>query len=162
MCTLHCKYIYGRLYNHLYNQVFWEHFCVFSKWCSPIKQENMHLTRTVICPKPLWWPLHTRAKSRDHEIVRAQKTVSKGHPTHLEHHVVWSRTLNCSVKSYATRPSTKCYFNEVVVMRVLTHDKIKLMNSCERSECHGIHRVRPTSKRWFLKIPYQEGMVGIK
>jgi hypothetical protein len=25
-------------------------------------------------------PLHTRAKSRDHEIVRAQKKVSKGHP----------------------------------------------------------------------------------
>ena len=24
-------------------------------------------------------PLHTRAKSRDHEIVRAQKKVSKGH-----------------------------------------------------------------------------------
>ena len=25
-------------------------------------------------------PLHTRAKSRDHAIVRAQKKVSKGHP----------------------------------------------------------------------------------
>jgi hypothetical protein len=25
-------------------------------------------------------PLHTRAKSRDHEIVRAQKKVSKGRP----------------------------------------------------------------------------------
>jgi hypothetical protein len=28
-------------------------------------------------------PLHTRAKSRDHEIVIAQKTVSKGHPMTL-------------------------------------------------------------------------------
>ena len=26
-------------------------------------------------------PLHTRAKSRDHEIVRAQKKVSKARPT---------------------------------------------------------------------------------
>ena len=25
-------------------------------------------------------PLHTQAKSRDHEIVRVQKKVSKGHP----------------------------------------------------------------------------------
>ena len=25
-------------------------------------------------------PLHTRAKSRDHDIVRAQKKVSKGRP----------------------------------------------------------------------------------
>ena len=33
--------------------------------------------------KPLWiyqGPLHTRAKSHDHEIVRAQKKVSKGRP----------------------------------------------------------------------------------
>ena len=34
-------------------------------------------------------PLHTRAKSRDHEIVRAQKKVSKGRPSrHLQSHVV--------------------------------------------------------------------------
>ena len=34
-------------------------------------------------------PLHTRAKSRDHEIVRAQKKVSKGRPSrHLQNHVV--------------------------------------------------------------------------
>jgi hypothetical protein len=26
------------------------------------------------------WPLHTRAKGRDHEIVRAQKKVSKSRP----------------------------------------------------------------------------------
>ena len=31
---------------------------------------------------------------------------------HLQHHVVWSWTLKCSVKSYVTAPSTKCYFNE--------------------------------------------------
>jgi hypothetical protein len=26
------------------------------------------------------WSLHTQAKSRDHEIVRAQMKVSRGHP----------------------------------------------------------------------------------
>jgi hypothetical protein len=32
-------------------------------------------------------PLHTRAKNRDHEIVRAQKKVFKAVPTHLQNHV---------------------------------------------------------------------------
>ena len=68
--------------------------------------------------------------------------------THL--HVLWSRALRCSVESYVTGPSTKCYFNEFLFMRVLTYDKIK---SDERSECH-VSRfcVRLTSKRWYLKI----------
>ena len=39
-------------------------------------------------------------------------------------HVVWSQTLECSVKAYVAGPSTKCYFNEILFMRVLTHDKI--------------------------------------
>ena len=46
--------------------------------------------------------LHTWAKSRDHEIVRAQKKVSKGCcplPTHLRNHVVWSHTFKCNMKS---------------------------------------------------------------
>ena len=73
----------------------------------------------------LWRPLHTWAKSRGHEIVRAQKKVSKGHPTHLRNHVVWSQTLNCNVKSYVIGSSTKCYFNEFVFMQVLIHEKIK-------------------------------------
>ena len=29
-----------------------------------------------------------------------------------------------SVKSYVTEPSTKCYFNGFLFMRILTHDKI--------------------------------------
>ena len=46
-------------------------------------------------------PLHTRAKSRDHEILRAQKKVSKGHPRHLPNQVVvWSRIM----QSYVTGP----------------------------------------------------------
>ena len=37
-------------------------------------------------------------------------------PIHLQNHVVWSWTLKCSVKSYVTGPSTKCYFNEFMSM----------------------------------------------
>jgi hypothetical protein len=39
--------------------------------------------KTVVFPSPTGYmlgPLHTRAKSRDHDIVRAQKKVSKGRP----------------------------------------------------------------------------------
>ena len=44
-------------------------------------------------------PLHTQAKSRDHEIVRKPKRkCPKAVPTHLQNHVVWSRTLKISVK----------------------------------------------------------------
>ena len=71
------------------------------------------------------WPLHTRAKSRDHEIVRAQRKCFKVVPTHLQYHVVWSRILKCSVKLYATGLSTKCYFNEFLFMRGFAHDKIE-------------------------------------
>ena len=44
----------------------------------------------------------TRAKSHDHEIVRPKRKCPKVVPTHLQHHVVWSRTFECSVKSYMT------------------------------------------------------------
>ena len=36
---------------------------------------------------------------------------------HIQYHVVWSWALKCIVKSYATRPSTKCYFNEFLFMQ---------------------------------------------
>ena len=39
---------------------------------------------------------HTRAKSRDYGIVRAQKKVSKCRPNHLQNHVVCSRTFKSS------------------------------------------------------------------
>ena len=62
-------------------------------------------------------PLHTWAKSHDHEFVRAQKKVSKDRPNRPP--------KSCSVKSYVTGPLTNCYFNEFPFMRVLTHDKIE-------------------------------------
>jgi hypothetical protein len=74
----------------------------------------------LIEPYVIEWslgPLHTRAKSRDHEIVRAQKKVFKGRPN--------TPPTSCSVKSYVTGSSTKCYFNEFLFMRVLTPGTIK-------------------------------------
>ena len=59
----------------------------------------------------------TRAKSCDHEIVRVQKKVSKGGPK--------TPPKSCSVKSYVTRPSTKCHFNGCLFMRIINHDKIE-------------------------------------
>ena len=50
-------------------------------------------------------PLHTRAKSHDHEIVRAQKKVSKGRPN--------TPPKSCSV---VTDPQVHC---EAVCNRVL-------------------------------------------
>ena len=49
----------------------------------------------------------------------------KAVPTHLHNHVVWSRTLQSSVKSYVTGPSIKCYFHEFLFMWVLTHGRIE-------------------------------------
>ena len=96
-------------------------------------------------------PLHTWTKSRDHEIVRAQKKVFKGRPNIPPELCSVVTTLKCIVKSYVTGSLTKCYFNDI--MHVLTHDKIEYVNGCERLECM-VSRccVRPTSKRWFLRI----------
>ena len=66
---------------------------------------------------------HTRLKARDHVIVRAQMKVPKAVPITLQKHVAWSRILKCSVKSCVAGPSTKCYYNEFLFMRVFTHDK---------------------------------------
>jgi hypothetical protein len=46
-------------------------------------------------------------------------------PTHLQNHVVWSRILDCNVKSYVIGPSSESYFNEFLFMRVLTLDKME-------------------------------------
>ena len=58
--------------------------------------------------------------------------------THLQNHVVWSRTLQCSVKLYVIGPSIKCHFNEFLFMWVLINDKVESINDCACSECHGL------------------------
>jgi hypothetical protein len=62
----------------------------------------------------------------------------KAVPTHLQKYVVWSQAIKCSVKSYVTGPSTKCYFSIFLFMRVLTHDRIEWTKGCECSECYGL------------------------
>ena len=87
-------------------------------------------------------PLHIRAKSRDHEILRAQKwECLKAIPRHFQNHVVWSWILKCSVKSYVTGPSSKCYFNECLFMRVLTHDKNRI-----------------NQRMWAFRVPWSLGL----
>jgi hypothetical protein len=65
----------------------------------PIKYVEIEFAKIIT----ILGPLHTRAKSRDLEIVRAQKKVSKGRPNTPPKSwcsVVMESTLKCSVKSY--------------------------------------------------------------
>ena len=82
----------------------------------------------------------------------------KAIPRHLQNHVMWSRILNYSVKSFVTRPSTIWYFKEFLFMRVLAHDGIERINGCEHLECHGLLVLRwffensPSDhKTWFIR-----------
>ena len=45
-----------------------------------------------------------------------KRKYAKAVARHLQNHVVWSRTLKCSVKSYVTNSSNKYYFNEFLIM----------------------------------------------
>ena len=54
------------------------------------------------------------------------------------------------VKPYVTGPSTKCYFNEFLFMRILTHDKIEYIDGSERS---GV----PRSPGFVSGIPPRDG-----
>ena len=70
-------------------------------------------------------------------------------PNHFQNHGVWSRALKCSVKSYVTMPSTKCYFNEFIVMwgpRIWS-SVVRCRSAMVSQFC-----VRSTSKRWLLRI----------
>ena len=80
----------------------------------------------------------------------------KAVPTHFQNHVVWSWALKCSVKSYATMPSIKCYFNECLFMQALWHT---WLNGIKQRLwafgvpwSHGFVVGLPPSLRWFLKI----------
>jgi hypothetical protein len=62
----------------------------------------------------------------------------KAVPTHFQNHVGMVTDPKCSVKSYVTGLSIKCYFHEFLFMRVLTHDQIEIINGGECSECQGL------------------------
>ena len=90
--------------------------------------------RGVVCG---WSPLiHGQMTNIEGHFTREPRAVTmklwglkrkcpKVVPQDLQDHVIWWRALKCSVKSCVTGPSTKCYFNEFLFMRVLTHDKIE-------------------------------------
>ena len=59
------------------------------------------------------------------ELLEPKIECPKAVQRHFRSHVMWSRTLECSVESFVTGSSTKCYFNGLLFMHVLTHDKIE-------------------------------------
>ena len=91
-------------------KLLWSNFTkVICKWG---KTQSFHKGNLIAHTSvQSWGPLHTWAKSYEHEIVRAQKKVSKDHPKTHPKHVAWSHALKCSVKSYMIVPSTKRYIN---------------------------------------------------
>jgi hypothetical protein len=75
--------------------------------------------------------------------------------THLQNHLVRSQTLECSVRSYVTGPSTKCYFNGFLLMRVLTHYTNRINQwlwAYIWSAICSQFVFRLTPKRWLLKL----------
>ena len=92
----------------------------------PLEQglcESIHNVRTTSHTSQELWPWVSKLKAV---------------PIHVQNCVVWSRTLKCGVKSYATLPSTNCYINTFLSMRILTHDQITYINGSEHLECHGL------------------------
>ena len=93
-----------------------------------------------------WRPTsHTSREPWPWNCESPRESVQKAIPTNLQRHVVWSRTLTCSVKSNVTGPSTKCYFNEF-----LTHEPgtvtMKLWEPRRKcSKCHPNKPLTPCS-----------------
>ena len=89
------------------------------------------------------------------KLCESERKCAKAVSIHLQNRVLWSRTLKCSVKSHVTGPSTKCYFNEFLLMRVLTHDKNRIN---QRLRAFGVPWSpgfvlgQPPSKKRFLNI----------
>ena len=83
---------------------------VRSIWSNRLRRAMLHTSQGP-WPWKLWKP--------------KRKCPKVAVPTHLPNHVVLSRTLRSSVKSYVTGPSTKRYSNEFLFMWVLTHDNIE-------------------------------------
>ena len=87
-------------------------------------------------------PLQTQAKTRDHEIVRTQKRVSKGCPNTPPKSCRVVTALKWSVKSCVVGPSTKCYLNVFLFVRAL----------------HMINRINQWL--WDFGVPWSLGFVS--
>ena len=97
---------------------------------------------------------HTTPRAVTMKFWRPKRKCPKAVPSYLQIYVVWSQTLNCSVKSYVTGPSTKCYFKKTIV-HADPHTWWHRINRwfwAFRFSCSLQFCVRPPSKRWFLKI----------
>ena len=84
-----------------------------------------------------------------------KESVQRPVPTHLRDHVVWSWAFRCGVKSCVTVPSTKCYFDDFLFVRgPHTSQNMIIQPTVVRFQSAVVSRfcVRPTSKRWLLKI----------
>jgi hypothetical protein len=81
--------------------------------------------------------LHTSQRAVTLRLREPKRKCSKAVPRHIQNHVVWSRTLKCSVWSYVMGPSNAISMN-FYLCGFLTHDRIEETNGCERSEYHGL------------------------
>ena len=93
--------------------------------CTQLDLKHSDLDR--LCPKishvhcyHLWRQLKGyftyEPKAATMKLWEPKRKCPKAFPIEFQNHVVWSRTLKCSVKPYVTGPSTKCYFNECLFM----------------------------------------------
>ena len=78
---------------------------------------------TTRCDRPLGKGHFTHEpRALTMRVWEPKRKCPKAALRHLQSHVMWSQTCKCSVKTYVTGSSTKCYFNECHIMRVLIHD----------------------------------------
>ena len=85
-------------------------------------------------------PLHKRAKSHDHESVRAQKKrMINDHPKTASI-LVWRGHGSSSIVRSHMWPGSQSTATSMIFLltRIVTHDKVEETNGCERSECHGL------------------------
>ena len=101
-----------------------------TQWCKPENKicriERVFLSTKTFCWYPITYGYLThKPRAVTMKLWEPKRKCPKAVPRHLQTHAMWSRTLQCNVKSYVTGPSTKCYFNECQGTQVLTHDKIE-------------------------------------
>jgi hypothetical protein len=102
---------------------------------------------------------HNRPCGNKGQSWEPKRKCPKAILTHLQNHVRWSRTLKCSVKPNVTRPSTKCYFNNFLFIRILTPNTLEQENGrtvrlCP-SKSRGVHLKLRLGTMWvrFNSIP---------
>ena len=93
--------------------------CTYSANLSELNSAAVPISCSVIVSVScgLWFPIapkghFTHEPGASSWSCESPKEVSKGCPNHFQSCVVCSQALKCSLKSYMTMSSTKCYFNE--------------------------------------------------